>query len=293
MLKSMTGFGKSEFSAGNKKFQAEIRSLNSKNLDINLKIPLAYREKESEIRNLLSTGLQRGKVDFVLSPELTGIKDTGIINRDIVKTYFIEFKSLAEELNIKNPDESQFLISALRMPDVTITSTEKTDENEWLRIEAGIREAVDKLNEFRTREGKMIESDLKGRIHIIMQLLEQVEPFEKNRVEKFREKIQKQLTENLQNQDYDKNRLEQELIYYIEKLDITEEKVRLKNHCNYFIEMLGETEAPGKKMGFISQEIGREINTLGSKANDTGIQKIVVLMKDELEKVKEQLMNVL
>ncbi len=293
MLKSMTGFGKSEFSAGNKNFQAEIRSLNSKSLDINLKIPQTYREKESVIRNLLSTGLLRGKVDFVLTPEQTGIKDTGIVNRDTVKTYFNEFKNLAEELNIKNPDESQFLISALRMPDATTTSSEKTDENEWLRIEAGIREAIDKLNEFRTQEGKMIESDLKGRIHIIMQLIAQVEPFEKNRVEKFREKIQKQLAENLQNQDYDKNRLEQELIYYIEKLDITEEKVRLKNHCNYFIEMFDETEAPGKKLGFIAQEIGREINTLGSKANDSGIQKIVVQMKDELEKVKEQLMNVL
>lgn len=293
MLKSMTGFGKSEFLAGNKKFQAEIRSLNSKNLDVNLKIPQSCREKESEIRNLISTGLQRGKVDFILTMEQMGLKESGNLDRDTIKSYFLEFKSLAEELNIKNFDESQFLISALRMPDSTLASVEKPDETEWNQIEAGIRQAIDKLNEFRSQEGKMMESDLISRIQIILQLLDQVEPFEKNRIEKFRERIQKQLSENLQNQDYDKNRLEQELIYYIERLDITEEKVRLKNHCNYFIEMIGEVDAPGKKLGFISQEIGREINTLGSKANDTGIQKIVVQMKDELEKVKEQLMNVL
>jgi uncharacterized protein (TIGR00255 family) len=293
MLKSMTGFGKTELTAGNKKIQVEIRSLNSKSLDINLRTPAVYREKENEIRSIISTSLQRGKVDIAISLEHVETQDIAGLNHEVVKAYYREIETLSNELNIEKSDRAQFLMAAMRMPDSTRTPAEKTDDNEWNNLVKGILETIQKVNDFRKQEGKIIEDDLKGRINVILDLLKLVEPFEKARIDKYRERIHKQLVENFQNQDYDKNRFEQELIYYIEKIDITEEKVRLKNHCGYFIEMMHEGDSPGKKLGFITQEIGREINTLGSKANDYEIQKIVVQMKDELEKIKEQLMNVL
>ena len=293
MLKSMTGFGKTELTTGTRKMQVEIRSLNSNSLDMNLRTPSAYREKESEIRNIISTSLQRGKVDIVISLEHSEAQDTIGLNHEAVKAYYMEIESLANELKVEMTDRVQLLLSAMRMPDSTKTPAEKTDENEWNNLVKGILETIQKVNDFRKQEGKIIEDDLKGRINVILDLLKLVEPLEKSRVDKYRERIHKQLIESFQNQDYDKNRFEQELIYYIEKIDITEEKVRLKNHCDYFIEMMKESDSPGKKLGFITQEIGREINTLGSKANDYEIQKIVVQMKDELEKIKEQLMNVL
>jgi uncharacterized protein (TIGR00255 family) len=293
MLRSMTGFGKVDVNTGTKKVQIEIRTLNSKSLDLNLKIPALYREKENEIRNIIGNSLQRGKVDLSISIELIGIAETPLINREVVKDYFNQFSSLASEIGIKISDPVQIYLSALRMPESLKSSSEKPDEEELSKILNGITETLGQVNEFRIQEGKILEKDLKNRIQLINKLLTQVDVFEKIRIEKIRDRIQKQLTEALNNQEYDKNRLEQELIYYIEKLDITEEKVRLKNHCDYFMEIMHEEIAPGKKLGFVSQEIGREINTLGSKANDSEIQKIVVEMKDELEKIKEQLMNVL
>lgn len=293
MLKSMTGFGKTDFKTGNKNIQVEIRSLNSKSLDISLKIPTLYREKESDIRNIISNLLQRGKVDFGIFIEIEDLTESAAINNEVVKAYYTRFVSLASEIGITTPEPMQLFILALRMPDSTKTSGEKLNETEWNTILKGINEAIDKVNAFRVQEGKILEEDLKIRIKLILDLLQKVDPFEKSRIVKYKERIHKQLTENLQSNDYDKNRFEQELIYYIEKLDITEEKVRLKNHCDYFIEMMYVNDSSGKKLGFIAQEIGREINTLGSKANDFEIQKLVVQMKDELEKIKEQLMNIL
>lgn len=293
MLRSMTGFGKTDVNAGKKKVLIEIRTLNSKSLDLNLKIPTLYREKENEIRNIIGNSLQRGKVDLNISIESIGAADTPAINREVVKDYFNQFSSLAGEIGITIADPVQIYLSALRMPESLKSSSEKPDEEEWSMILNGITDTLEQVNDFRIQEGKILTKDLKDRIQLINKLLTQVDVFEKARIEKIRDRIQKQLAETLKNQEYDKNRLEQELIYYIEKLDITEEKVRLKNHCEYFMEIMHEENAPGKKLGFVSQEIGREINTLGSKANDSEIQKIVVEMKDELEKIKEQLMNVL
>lgn len=287
----MTGFGKAECELKDRKVIIEIKSLNSKNLDIYAKIPGMYREKELEIRNIISKKLQRGKVEFVLYYEITDDNRATTINSGVVKNYIDQLKSVADDLNLETSE--QLLQIAIRLPDTLNTERDKIDENDWKIISHTIINALDKLDEFRIQEGKYLKKDIERRIKIIDDKKNEITPFEIARTEKIKEKLKVSLNKNVDEQDYDKNRFEQELIYYLEKLDITEEKVRLTNHCNYFLEMLDEPESNGKKLGFISQEIGREINTIGSKANDSDIQKRVVLMKDELEKIKEQMLNIL
>ena len=287
----MTGFGKAECELKDRKVIIEIKSLNSKNLDIYAKIPGIYRQKELEIRNTISKILQRGKVEFVLYYEITDDNKATTINSGVVKNYIDQLKSVADDLNLETSE--QLLQMAIRLPDTLNVKREEIDENDWKIISKSIINALDQLDEFRIQEGKYLKKDIEQRIKIIDDKKDEITPFEIARTEKIREKLKVSLNKNVDEQDYDKNRFEQELIYYLEKLDITEEKVRLTNHCNYFIEMLDEPESNGKKLGFISQEIGREINTIGSKANDSDIQKRVVLMKDELEKIKEQMLNIL
>ncbi|MCK5170900.1 MAG: YicC family protein [Bacteroidales bacterium] len=291
MIKSMTGFGKAECELKDRKVIIEIKSLNSKNLDIYAKIPGIYREKELEIRNVISKKLQRGKVEFVLYYEITDDNKATTINSGVVKNYIDQLKSVADDLNLETSE--QLLQMAIRLPDTLNTERDKIDENDWKIISKSIINALDQLDEFRIQEGKFLHKDIEQRIKIIDDKKNEITPFEKNRTEKIRTKLNENLSSLINEQEIDKNRFEQELIYYLEKLDITEEKVRLTNHCNYFLEMLDEPESNGKKLGFISQEIGREINTIGSKANDSDIQKRVVLMKDELEKIKEQMLNIL
>lgn len=287
----MTGYGKAECELKDRKVIIEIKSLNSKNLDIYAKIPGIYREKELEIRNIISKKLLRGKVEFVLYYEISDDNKATAINAEVVKKYFEQLKSIARDLNIETSE--QLLQMAIRLPDTLNTEHDQIDENDWDSIQKTIVKALDQLDEFRIQEGKYLKEDIVQRIKIIENSKNEITPFEIKRTEKIKDKLKESLTKVIDEKDYDKNRFEQELIYYLEKLDITEEKVRLSNHCNYFIEMINEPESNGKKLGFIAQEIGREINTIGSKANDSDIQKFVVLMKDELEKIKEQMLNIL
>lgn len=291
MLLSMTGYGKALCEIGNKKLTIEIKSLNSKQLDLNTRLPGFYREKEIEVRNLISRRLERGKVDFSLYAEVTGSENNSVINTEIVKNYYQQLSKISNELGIGSKTELLQII--MRLPDVLKTEREELDEGEWKLILEGIEKSMDELNKFRAQEGKALEKDITERTQIILDLLKQVDPLEKQRIIKVRERLRQNLKELSENDEYDENRFEQELIFYIEKLDITEEKIRLANHCEYFINNLGNEENVGKKLGFITQEMGREINTLGSKANDSDMQKLVIKMKDELEKIKEQLLNVL
>lgn len=286
MIQSMTGYGKAVAEHSEKKIGVEIRSLNSKSLDLNTRLPYLYKEKELEIRKLLSENLQRGKIDFFINTESTSANKNQQINPEIIQSYMEEFRQVAPDAT-----NAELLSLVMRLPDVMVFSCKELDEEEWEKTSQLIVEAVDNLNQFRTDEGQVLENELIQRIHAIEDLLVNVEPFEKERIEILRERFAKNLQE-LQT-EFDQNRFEQELIYYLEKLDITEEKVRLKNHCDYFLQTLNSEESNGKKLGFISQEIGREINTLGSKSNHSEMQKIVVQMKDELEKIKEQLLNIL
>ncbi|MDA3953649.1 MAG: YicC family protein [Bacteroidales bacterium] len=290
MIKSMTGFGKADCELKDKKVTIEIKSLNSKNLDIYTKIPGIYREKELEIRNIVSKKLQRGKVEFVLYYETSDVNKATSINSAVVENYYNQLKSIADNLKIQTSE--QLLQMAIRLPDTLNIEREKINEDDWKIIKETVIHALDQLDEFRIQEGKFLKEDIEQRIKIIDDNKTAVTPFEIQRTEKIISKLEENLSK-LNEPDFDKNRLEQELIYYLEKFDITEEKVRLSNHCNYFLEMLNDSESNGKKLGFIGQEIGREINTIGSKANDSDIQKLVVLMKDELEKIKEQMLNIL
>ena len=291
MIKSMTGYGKAECELKDRKVVIEIKSLNSKNFDLYTKIPGIYREKELEIRNIISKKLLRGKVEFVLYYEITDENKATTINSGVVKNYIHQLRTIADDLKLETSE--QLLQMAIRLPDTLNVEREEIEEKEWTVITQAIEEALDKLDEFRSQEGRYLKDDIEQRIKIIVEKKNEITPFEVDRTEKIKEKLKDSLNKTFDEKDYDKNRFEQELIYYLEKLDITEEKVRLTNHCNYFIEMLNEPESNGKKLGFISQEIGREINTIGSKANDSDIQKLVVLMKDELEKIKEQMLNIL
>lgn len=285
----MTGFGKEEASIKNKRVSVEIRSLNSKGLDVNTRMPNMYREKELSLRNLLSEKLERGKIDFSITVESSeGAKGTQI-NKMVVKNYHSQLRSIAKELKTESNDLLEII---MRLPEVMKSEKEEFNEAEWKQILKLIDLAVKKLDVFRAREGKVLENDLRKRIELILQSLLVVEENDNERIIAIREKIRKGIEELVEKDKVDNNRFEQELIYYIEKLDITEEKVRLKTHCDFFLKTMNEN-SPGKKLGFISQEIGREINTIGSKANDASIQKIVVQMKDELEKIKEQLNNIL
>ena len=292
MIRSMTGFGKTEFEVGNKKITLEIKSLNSKQLDINTRIPAMYREKDIEIRRLISEMLTRGKVDFALYLDNLGAESTSRINAAIVKDYYRQLSDVYQELGLEV--NGTIMESILRLPETVKMVYDELDESEWLVVRENLVKTLEELNRFRDQEGLALKTDIVANIANILDLLKQVEPFENQRMENVKAKITDSLDALQLNGNVDKNRFEQELIYYMEKLDINEEKVRLANHCSYFTEtMMDESEPSGRKLGFIAQEIGREINTLGSKANESNLQRIVVQMKDNLEKIKEQVLNVL
>jgi TIGR00255 family protein len=288
----MTGYGKSVVTYKEKKINVEVKSLNSKSLDLSARIAPLYREKEMEIRRLLAQKLERGKVDFSLWVEKEAIVDATPINAALVENYYKQIKTIAEKTGIPEPND--WFSTLLRMPDVTAkTDAEELDEDEWEAAKQAINKAIDKLIEFRTQEGAALQKKFTEKIDNISALLKSIEPFEKSRVPKIKDKIVDGL-KHIPEVDYDKNRLEQELIYYIEKLDISEEKQRLTNHLKYFRETMAERgHGVGKKLGFIAQEMGREINTTGSKSNQAEMQNIVVKMKDELEQIKEQVLNAL
>ncbi len=290
----MTGYGKAIAELPGKKLTIEIKSLNSKGLDATVKLPVAFRDKELEVRNLLSQKLERGKVELYISAESSGDLAGYTINKPLAKKYYQELHDLLAELGEEGRESVLSII--MRMPEVVQTEKIVIEEDDWGMVQEGIEKAVNLLQEFRVNEGKTLESEFINRVGLILQLLEAIEPYEKIRIEDIRERIRNGF-QNLAKQEkvvpVDENRFEQELIYYLEKLDITEEKVRLKKHCDYFMETLHDEASQGKKLGFVVQEIGREINTIGSKANHADIQKIVVQMKDELEKIKEQLLNIL
>jgi uncharacterized protein (TIGR00255 family) len=290
MIKSMTGFGKATKTIGNKTFAVEVRSVNSKQLDLNLRMSSLYREKEIELRNFVAEKLVRGKVDLSLSFESSGEEKTVQINQELAKIYFNDLLQLAKEVGREN---EPLIPSLLRLPDIMKSEKTELDENEWKEILALIDDAIVQFNHFRNAEGKTLENDFTTRVNTILSLLKAVEPFEQERISTVKERIQKNLTEIAAKENIDQNRFEQELIYYLEKFDVTEEKLRLKTHCDYFLNTIKDEQDQGRKLNFISQEMGREINTLGSKANHSEIQKLVVQMKDELEKIKEQLLNVL
>jgi uncharacterized protein (TIGR00255 family) len=291
MIRSMTGYGKAIAETPQKKITIEIKSLNSKQLDLNAKLPWLYKEKEPEIRNLVSQMLDRGKIDISVYFDILEDEGVPVINKSIVKNYYKQLKEIAGELEINIDD--QILPIIMRLPDSLKTEKPELPEDEWAIVKKQIIGSINVLDLYRIEEGKSIETDLRKRISGILDSLTAVETFEPGRIEKVREKLISILKENNGTENLDKNRFEQELIFYLEKFDINEEKVRLKKNCEYFLETI-ETPSPnGKILSFIAQEIGREINTMGSKANDASIQKLVVMMKDELEKIKEQANNIL
>ncbi|WP_292942643.1 MULTISPECIES: YicC/YloC family endoribonuclease [unclassified Mucilaginibacter] len=291
MIKSMTGYGIATFDAGNVKYTVELKSLNSKFLELSLRLPKMFSEKEFQLRNECSKQIERGKVNLSITAEQTGanVKAAGI-DRDLLMHYFNQLKSVSEEVGEQSANLFQL---ALGLPEVVKYDEETVNEDEWKQVEKTFQQALAAFQKFRSDEGNVLENDIKQRIAIILNNLAAVELAEPKRIPVIRERLNQFLSEAVGVDNVDKNRFEQELIYYIDKLDITEEKIRLKSHCEYFLETLKAADANGKKLGFISQEIGREINTLGSKANDADIQKLVVGMKEELEKIKEQLLNVL
>jgi len=291
MIQSMTGFGKATCEFGNKKIVVEVKSLNSKQLDVSTRISGLYREKDIEIRNELSQKLERGKIDLALYVDNSGKESVTQINQTVIESYYQQVKALSLNLGIEVP--TNWFEVLLRLPDTMKTETVEMDENEWIEIKKAIASAIDQLIEFRIQEGKSLEAVFNDKIAHIGQLLDETAPYENDRIEKIRARLEENLQALSDKIDYDKNRLEQELIFYIEKLDVNEEKVRLRNHLSYFIETMQHENSPGKKLGFIAQEIGREVNTLGSKSNHSEMQKIVVLMKDDLEQIKEQVLNVL
>ena len=288
----MTGYGKAVVAYKEKKINVEVKSLNSKSLDLSARIAPLYREKEMEIRRLLAQKLERGKVDFSLWVEKESTVDATPINAALVENYYKQIKAISASTGIPEPED--WFTTLLRLPDVTAkTEVEVLDDEEWEVAQQAINEAIEKLIEFRKQEGAALQKKFTEKIDNIANLLKSIEPFEKNRVPKIREKIIDGLKQ-IPEVDYDKNRLEQEMIYYIEKLDINEEKQRLTNHLKYFHETMKESgHGVGKKLGFIAQEMGREINTTGSKSNQAEMQNIVVKMKDELEQIKEQVLNAL
>lgn len=291
MIQSMTGYGKTVVAYKGKKINVEVKSLNSKALDLSTRIAPIYREKEMEIRQIITKKVVRGKVDFAIWVEKDASVDAAPVNAALVANYYRQISEIAENTGIPAPTDWFTLL--LRMPDVTTrTETEVLDDEEWDVARQAVNEAVDKLVEFRTQEGAALQKKFGEKIDNIEQLLHSIEPWEKARVEKIRARIVDGL-KSIPDVEYDKNRLEQELIYYIEKLDINEEKQRLANHLRYFRETMNEPAGQGKKLGFIAQEMGREINTLGSKSNQADMQILVVKMKDELEQIKEQVLNVL
>ncbi|MFT0713805.1 YicC/YloC family endoribonuclease [Flagellimonas lutimaris] len=285
MIQSMTGFGKHVVQLPSKKITIELKSLNSKNLDINARLPQFYREKELELRKMIANVLNRGKVDFSLYVEITGEETTAEVNKGVVKNYMEQLADIAKG------DDIKLLEMALRMPDTLKTDKDDIDEEEYKAIKEAMDEALSKIIEFRNEEGKVLEEDFVARLKNLNELLEAVKAMDPERLGTVRERLDKAVADL--KVELDANRFEQELIYYLEKYDITEEKVRLANHLKYFETTLNSDDSNGKKLGFIAQEIGREINTIGSKANYAPMQQLVVQMKDELEKIKEQMLNVL
>jgi len=288
----MTGYGKAEESISGRKYIAEVKTINSKQFDPLVRLPTNLKHRELDIRSLLAAMLERGKIDFTLSIEGSDRQEEMVLNKPLLKKYYQELVSLENELEIKR--ENPFgLDSLLQLPNVFELQNDISDEEIWDDLLEIVQKAIADCDTMRIAEGTNLKSDFIARTNMILDLIEQIEPFENERILKIREKLQKEINENVAADKIDQNRMEQEIIFYIEKMDITEEKVRLKNHCDYFLQTLKEDGPVGKKLGFIVQEIGREINTLGAKANDWNIQRIVVLMKDELEKIKEQLFNIL
>ncbi|MBN1158767.1 MAG: YicC family protein [Bacteroidales bacterium] len=292
MIQSMTGFGQSSLDLSDKLIHIEIKSLNSKQLDVHLRIPGLYRDKEIDIRNELNCRLKRGKLDVIIYAEYKEDRAPVQINTGVVRNYYRQVREILESLDVKIHDEP-VLQAILRFPEVLNNGQQTVDSEEWDRVMETVAAAADSLEEYRRREGAAIEKDINMRIGLIESMLREIEPFEKERYATLRQKLQNSLFEIVTPDTVDQNRFEQELIYYLEKMDFTEEKTRLIHHCSYFRDTISEVEPTGRKLGFIAQEIGREINTIGSKASHPEIQKIVVLMKDELEKIKEQLLNVL
>lgn len=290
MIQSMTGFGKATLELPGKKITIEVKSLNSKQLDLSARIPSIYREQELNIRGLIGRRLERGKVDFAIYVENTGKESTSQINQSILETYYNQIKDSSVKLGIDVP--SDWFQVLLRLPDVLKYEVQEADEEEWNKVQATINKALDQLIEFRKQEGAMLHELFSKKIANIAALQSDIEPYEAERIEKVKTRITEAL-EKIEKFDYDKNRFEQEMIFYIEKLDINEEKNRLDNHLKYFLETINTESGQGKKLGFIAQEIGREINTMGSKSNHAQMQQIVVQMKDELEQIKEQVLNVL
>ena len=291
MIQSMTGYGKAVVAYNEKKIHVEIKSLNSKQLDLNTRIAPLYREKEMEMRQMVAEALIRGKVDMSVWIEKDTVVDATPVNGALVENYYNQIKAISEKTNIPLPED--WFATLLRMPDVlTKTEMEELDEAEWLAVRNAVAEALKNLVDFRTQEGAALQKKFAEKIDNIERLLAEIEPYEQSRVEKIKGRIIDGL-QQIPGVDYDKNRLEQELIYYIEKLDISEEKQRLANHLKYFRDTMAEPAGQGKKLGFIAQEMGREINTTGSKSNQAEMQNIVVKMKDELEQIKEQVLNAL
>ena len=290
MVKSMTGFGKGEAALRNKKITVEIRSLNSKQLDLSLRLPAVYRQSEYEIRNLIARTIQRGKVDVFVTVESQAVETSARINREVFREYL---RQMNDTLSFSGIDAGYdaILPVIMRLPDVVATEAEAISEEEHAALLAAVEAAAAHLDAFREQEGAILIADLLRRVELIEQYKTEVVPFEKARTETVKARILDNLSKLAV--DVDRNRLEQEMLFYLEKLDITEEKVRLTNHCNYFREVASSEEGAGRKLGFIAQEMGREINTMGSKANEPNIQILVVKMKDELEKIKEQVLNIL
>lgn len=285
MIHSMTGYGKQVIQLPTKKITVELKSLNSKNLDINARIPQAYREKELQFRKQIADNLVRGKVDFGLYIEITGEETTAVVNQGVVKKYMEQLAGIAQG------EEFKLMELALRMPDTMKTDRDEIDTQEFNSINSALSNAIEALQKFRLEEGQVLEQDFKHRLELLRNLLDEVKSIDPERLNAIRERLEKAVSDL--KTEVDENRFEQELIYYLEKYDITEEKVRLSNHLDYFDTTLNSSDSNGKKLGFICQEIGREINTIGSKSNYAPMQQLVVQMKDELEKIKEQLLNVL
>ena len=289
MIQSMTGFGRATLVLPKKKITVEAKSLNSKQVDINTRIPSFYKEKELDVRSYLSSTLRRGKIELAIFVENTSADSQHKINQELVTNYMTSL----QEVGAGNVQTGELLSMAMRLPDAMKVEHQDFDKDEWLAVMNVVKEAVAALVDFRKTEGLSLEKDIKAQIATIKRLHNEVPKYEQERINTIKSRISAKLTDVLQSVDFDRDRLEQEMIYFIEKLDVSEEKVRLKNHCSYFIETMNSEESNGKKLGFISQELGREINTMGSKANHTEIQKLVVQMKDALEKIKEQTLNVL
>jgi len=291
MIKSMTGYAKAVAETPQKKILIELKSLNSKQFDLNTRLPWLYREKENEIRNLINQKLDRGKIELNISFDILESEIAPVINNQVVKNYYCQIKEIADELGIIPGND--ILSTILKFPDALKTEKSDLPQEEWNIVYGKLEETIDHLDTYRKEEGKSMEHDLRECIKRINDFLDEIKSYESERILRIREKLNNLLNDNFGKENIDQNRFEQELLFYLEKLDFNEEKVRLRNHCDYFIEKISSTPPNGKILSFIAQEMGREINTLGSKANDASIQKLVVMMKDDLEKIKEQTLNIL